>query len=182
MGGSVHADVIAVAHPVEVREADPPYAGLVTRTIAFAIDIAIVDAAALTAGAVVALGLSALDLPDTVKTVLAAVGAALALVWGIGYFAWFWSVAGQTPGDRVLGLQVLRADTGGPLPLRRAIVRVGALVLSAIPFCAGFLMILFDDRRRALHDRLVGTVVVYRTDPAAGGSSRSDEVPLRLGP
>ena len=27
-------------------------------------------------------------------------------------------------------------------------------------------MILFDDRRRALHDRLVKTVVVYRTDRA----------------
>ena len=28
-------------------------------------------------------------------------------------------------------------------------------------------MILFDDRRRALHDRLVKTVVVYRTDRGA---------------
>ena len=182
MGRGVHPDVIAVAHPVGVREADRPYAGLVTRTIAFAIDIAVIDAAALITGGIVALGLSALELPDTVKTVLAAVGAALALIWGIGYFAWFWSATGQTPGDRVLGLQVLRADTGRPLPLRRAIVRVGALVLSAIPFCAGFLMILFDDRRRALHDRLVGTVVVYRTDRATAVSSRSDEVVLRLGP
>jgi uncharacterized RDD family membrane protein YckC len=182
MGRGVHPDVIAVAHPVGAREADRPYAGLVTRTLAFAIDIAIIDAAALITGGIVALGLSALKLPDTVQTVLAAVGAALALVWGIGYFAWFWSGTGQTPGDRVLGLQVLRADTGRPLPLRRAIVRVGALVLSAIPFCAGFLMILFDERRRALHDRLVGTVVVYRTDQAIRGSSRSDEVALRLGP
>jgi uncharacterized RDD family membrane protein YckC len=41
------------------------------------------------------------------------------------------------------------------------VLRVGALVLSAIPFCAGFVMVLFDGRRRALHDRLVGTVVVY---------------------
>jgi uncharacterized RDD family membrane protein YckC len=182
MGRGVHPDVIAVAHPVGVREAERQYAGLVTRTLAFAIDIAIIDAAALVTGGIVALGLSALKLPDEVKTVLAAVGAALALVWGIGYFAWFWSAAGQTPGDRVLGLQVLRADTGRPIHMGRAIARVGALVLSAIPFCAGFVMILFDDRRRALHDRLVGTVVVYRTEPAAGVSPRSDEVALRLGP
>jgi uncharacterized RDD family membrane protein YckC len=182
MGRGVHPDVIAVAHPVGAREADRPYAGLVTRTLAFAIDIAIIDAVVLITGGIVALGLSALKLPDTVQTVLAAVGAALALLWGIGYFAWFWSVAGQTPGDRVLGLQVLRADTGRPLPMGRAIARVGALVLSAIPFCAGFVMILFDDRRRALHDRLVGTVVVYRADPAARGSSSSDEVALRPGP
>jgi len=182
MGRGVHSDVIAVARPAPSLVADREYAGLVTRTIAFAIDIAIVDATALTAGVIVALGLSALELPSTVQTVLAAVGAALAVVWAIGYFAWFWSAAGQTPGDRALGLQVLQAETGRTLPLGRAILRVGALVLSAIPFCAGFVMILFDDRRRALHDRLVGTVVVYRSDPAARGSSRSDEVALRPGP
>ena len=53
-------------------------------------------------------------------------------------------------------------------------------MLSAIPFCLGFVMILFDDRRRALHDRLVKTVVVYRAPPSA--SSRSDEVALRRAP
>ena len=136
----------------------------------------------LVTGGIIALGLSAFNIPDDVQTVLAAVGAALAILWGIGYFAWFWSAAGQTLGDRVLGLQVIRADTGQPLPIAKATLRVGALVLSAIPFCAGFLMILFDDRRRALHDRLCGTVVVYRTDRAPRASSRSDEVALRRAP
>jgi uncharacterized RDD family membrane protein YckC len=172
--------MIAAAQPVRPLTSSPPYAGLVTRTLAFAIDIAIIDAAALITGGIVALGLSALKLPDEVQTVLAAVGAALAVMWAIGYFAWFWSAAGQTPGDRVLGLQVLHAQTGRPLPLAKATLRVGALVLSAIPFCLGFVMILFDDRRRALHDRLVGTVVVYRAAP--GGSSRSDEIALRRAP
>jgi uncharacterized RDD family membrane protein YckC len=172
--------MIAAAQPVRPLTSSPPYAGLVTRTLAFAIDIAIIDAAALITGGIVALGLSALKLPDEVQTVLAVAGAALAVVWGIGYFAWFWSAAGQTPGDRVLGLQVLHAQTGRPVPLLKATLRVGALVLSAIPFCLGFVMILFDDRRRALHDRLVGTVVVYRAAPA--GSSRSDEVALRRAP
>jgi uncharacterized RDD family membrane protein YckC len=169
MGRGVHPDVIAIARPVTPLTAERPYAGLVTRTLAFAIDVAIVDAAALIVGGIVALGLSALKLPDTVQTVLVAAGAVLAVVWAVGYFAWFWSAAGQTPGDRVLGLQVIHAGTGRPLPLAKATLRVGALVLSAIPFCAGFLMILFDDRRRALHDRLVGTVVVYRSDRATRG-------------
>jgi uncharacterized RDD family membrane protein YckC len=149
------------------------YAGLATRTLAFALDVAIVDAVALTAGGVVALGLSALPLPGTVETVLAAAGAALAVVWAVGYFAWFWSAAGQTPGDRALGLQVIAADSRRPLTLARALLRVGALCLSAIPFCAGFLMILFDPRRRALHDRLVGTAVVYRPAPGRPMSPRS---------
>ena len=169
--------MIAAAQPVRPLTSSPPYAGLVTRTLAFAIDIAIIDAAVLITGGIVALGLSALKLPDEVQTVLAAVGAALALVWAIGYFAWFWSTAGQTPGDRVLGLQVLDAQTGRPIPMTRATLRVGALVLSAIPFCLGFVMILFDDRRRALHDRLVRTVVVYRIVSAE--APRSEAVALR---
>jgi uncharacterized RDD family membrane protein YckC len=172
--------IAATAQPARPVPSSASYAGLVTRTLAFGLDIAIIDGVALVTGGVVALGLSAFDLPDTVKTVLAATGAVLAVLWSIGYFAWFWSATGQTPGDRVLGLEVIRADTGRPLPLRRATLRVFALLLSAIPFCAGFLMILFDDHRRALHDRLVGTVVVYR--PSGSRSSRSDEVVLRLGP
>ena len=172
--------MIAAAEPVRPLTSSPPYAGLVTRTIAFSIDIAIIDVVVLVTGGIVALGLSALKLPSEVTTVLAAIGAVLAVVWGISYFAWFWSVNGQTPGDRMLGLQVLHAQTGRPLPLPKAALRVGALVLSAIPFCLGFVMILFDDRRRALHDRLVGTVVVYRAAP--GRSSRSGEVALRRAP
>jgi uncharacterized RDD family membrane protein YckC len=153
--------------------ATPVYAGLVTRTLAFAIDVAIIDVTALTVGGVVALGLSPFDLPSTVVSVLVVVGAALALAWTVGYFSWFWSVAGQTPGDRLLRLKVLHVATGRPPTLPRAVLRVGALVLSAIPFCAGFLMILFDGRRRALHDRLVATVVIY-TPP--GPQDASDEV------
>jgi uncharacterized RDD family membrane protein YckC len=103
--------------------------------------------------------------PKEVVTVLAAIGAVIAIVWSIAYFAYFWSATGQTPGDRLLGLQVLEAKTGEPPHLGRAVVRVPALVLSAIPFLAGFLMILVDGRRRALHDHLVGTVVIYLREP-----------------
>jgi uncharacterized RDD family membrane protein YckC len=157
----------------------PLYAGLVTRTLAFAVDVAIVDVTALTVGGVVALGLSPFSLPATVQTVLLAAGAALAVAWTVGYFGWFWSVAGQTPGDRLLRLKVLRVETGRPPSASRAVLRVGALVLSAIPFCAGFLLILFDGRRRALHDRLVGTVVVYAP---SGRSPASGEVVLQPRP
>jgi uncharacterized RDD family membrane protein YckC len=55
------------------------------------------------------------------------------------------------------------ARTGLPLRPRRALLRLLALPLSALPLCAGFLLIVFDARRRALHDRLVGTVVIYST-------------------
>jgi uncharacterized RDD family membrane protein YckC len=47
------------------------------------------------------------------------------------------------------------------------------LPLSAIPLCAGFLMILVDRRRRALHDRIVRTVVVYVPAPVSERASRT---------
>ena len=37
---------------------------------------------------------------------------------------------------------------------------MAGMVLAAIPLLAGYLMVLFDDRRRGLHDRLARTVVV----------------------
>jgi uncharacterized RDD family membrane protein YckC len=153
--------VLADPQPQPRAAVPPAYAGLVTRTLAFALDVAIIDVVALVTGAIVALGLSALDIPDKVMTVLTVAGAAITVLWSIGYLAWFWSASGQTPGDRVLGLRVLRASTGEPISFGRAVVRVFALLLSALPFCFGFVMILFDDRRRALHDRIVHTVVVY---------------------
>ena len=151
----------AAASPVAVAEDGAAYAGLATRTLAFALDAALINATAWFVGTVVALGLSLLGVPGELKTWLAAIGAALALVWTVAYFAFFWSSSGQTPGNRVLGIRVQDAATAGPVRARRALLRVVLLPLSALPLCAGFLLILVDDRRRALHDGLAGTTVVY---------------------
>jgi uncharacterized RDD family membrane protein YckC len=154
---------------------DPPpsgYAGLATRTLAFAADAAVINVVAWFVAAVVALGLSLLAIPHQVAVILAAIGAAIALLWSICYFAFFWSASGQTPGNRLMRIRVLDAN-GKPLRLRRALLRVLLLPLSAIPLCAGFLLVLVDDRRRALHDRLVRTVVVHVPEkPRPQASSR----------
>jgi uncharacterized RDD family membrane protein YckC len=88
----------------------------------------------------------------------------LALLWTVSYFVFFWSTEGQTPGNRLMCIRVQDAVTGGPLRARRALARVLLLPVSAIPLFAGYLMILVDRRRRALHDRLVRSVVVYVPD------------------
>ena len=137
------------------------YAGFVTRAIAFAIDVALVDLAALIVAVVVGLGMSALDVPDVVVTITIAVGGVVYLAWFVGYFAMFWSTTGQTPGSRVMGVRVVCANGGEAVRLRAAVVRLAGMVLAAIPLFAGFLLILIDDRRRGLQDRLAGTVVVY---------------------
>src|SRR4051794_41741049 len=102
----------------------PAFAGLATRTLAFAIDAAVINTAAWVVGAIVALGLSLLNIPDDIRTLLAAIGAAVALVWTIGYFVFFWSANGQTPGNRLLGITVRDGRSGEPLRARRAALRV----------------------------------------------------------
>jgi uncharacterized RDD family membrane protein YckC len=142
------------------------YEGLVTRSIAFAVDAAVINLIAIAVGAVVALAVSVLSVPDWLETVLLAVGGAAYLLWTVGYFATFWSTTGQTPGDRLMQIRVCRADDGKPLSVARSVFRLGWLTVAAIPLFAGFLPILFDDRRRGLHDMLAGTVVVASASPA----------------
>jgi len=137
------------------------YAGLVTRAIAFAIDAAIINLAAATVAVVVGLGVSVLDVPGAVVTVAVAVGGVAYVVWTVGYFATFWSTTGQTPGSRAMGIRVVCTKGDDPISVRRAITRLVGMVLAAIPFFAGFLLIAVDDRRRGLQDRLARTLVLY---------------------
>lgn len=150
------------------------YAGLATRTLAFAADAVIINAIAWFVGVVIALGLSLVHVPDDVQTILRVIAAGAALLWSVAYFTFFWSTNGQTPGDRLLGIRVEDAATAQPIRTRRALLRVVVLPLSFIPLCAGILLILVDGRRRALHDRLARTVVVYAPEdpPVVHPSSR----------
>ncbi len=138
-----------------------PYAGLASRTLAFGVDAGIINGVAFITGLIVGAGLSLLQVPSGVESALAALGGLLAVVWAIAYFVFFWSASGQTPGNRLLDIKVRMADENRPPSPRRAFLRVVLLPLSAIPLCAGFLLILVDRRRRALHDCIAGTVVVY---------------------
>lgn len=144
--------------------AERSYQGLVTRTIAFAIDAAIINVVAIVVGTGFALVLSVLHLPQSLDPVLVALGGASFLLWSIGYFVVFWSSTGETAGDRVMRIRVIMADGGGPPRPLRALVRLGALILAAIPLFLGLLPILVDERRRGVHDMLVGTVVVAAPD------------------
>ena len=74
------------------------------------------------------------------------------------YFVLFWSTAGQTPGMRLMHVRVLDRH-GDPPGLGRSLVRFVGLLLAIVPLFAGFLPVLFDERRRGLHDYLAGTVV-----------------------
>ena len=169
-----HRRAAAAAAAVAARRSQaaphtgPEYEGLVTRTLAFALDAAVITIVAVVVGTAIGLCLSILSIPEGVKDVLLGIGAFVSLVWSTVYFVTFWSTTGQTPGNRLLGIRVCR-DDGRVLKPTRAFVRLCALVLAAIPLLAGFLPILFDERRRGLQDILAGTVVV--------GARERDEPP-----
>jgi uncharacterized RDD family membrane protein YckC len=152
--------VAAEAAIADVPAAPPAYIGLVTRTIAFAADAAVIQIVAILVAGTGALILSVIDPSDDSRKVLAIVGAAVYALWLTGYFVLFWSSTGQTPGDRLFEIRVCRARDGAPPSPGKAVVRLVGLILAAIPLFLGYLPILLDDRRRGIHDMLAGTVVV----------------------
>lgn len=137
------------------------YAGIVTRATAFLLDIVLLNVSLAVAATVIGLAVSMLvpgDAHVSDGVIAAALGGSFLLM--AAYFVAFWTLAGQTPGMRFMGLQVEALSGGRPAP-GQAIVRVCGMALAAIPLFAGYALILFDDRRQALQDKLARTVVVY---------------------
>lgn len=137
------------------------YAGAVTRLLAFIADAAIVTI--------------------TFSMFLAISGFAINLIWGhdldlsddgsawwllgiaayAGFYAWVGLVtAGRTFGKSIVGLRVVDRS-GGPLMPRAATIRVVTFPLNFLLFGLGFAGIVFDRERRALHDYLAKSAVVY---------------------
>jgi uncharacterized RDD family membrane protein YckC len=150
-----------VGPAVSSRKHPELYAGIVTRTAAFAIDGAIVGGAAALVGVTVGLGLSVLHLPSQLDAIIAACLGGVALLWSVAYFVFFWSSTGQTPGSRVMSIAVRDSRHRGSLEPRRALVRFLALWLGALAFLMGLLMMLWDRLSRCFQDRVARTIVVY---------------------
>lgn len=142
------------------------YAGAVTRLVSFVVDQAI-SATSFAAGTAVVAWVLALVSSDRVEIHLGAAGVGLLYtLWAFAYLAYPWAVSGKTPGMALMGLRVVRTD-GDDAGGRRAAVRAITLPLSFLTLGIGFLPILLGRRRRALHDLLAGTVVVYAWDARA---------------
>jgi uncharacterized RDD family membrane protein YckC len=151
------------------------YAGIVTRALALATDAIVTTFLYMSVVGVVALVASLVGglRPEWLVGVLGGVG--WILIAG-AYFVLFWSAAGQTPGMRLLRLRVHTA-TGGVPSVGRSVVRLVGLVFAIVPMFAGFVPVLFDERRRGLADYVAGTVVLY--DDVAAPESSSYDSPER---
>jgi uncharacterized RDD family membrane protein YckC len=81
------------------------------------------------------------------------------LVVVLAYSVYFIRRYEATPGKRLLGLRVVRAD-GGRVGVGRVIGRHFAEQVSTLTFFAGYVMAAFDEEKRTLHDMMCGTRVV----------------------
>jgi uncharacterized RDD family membrane protein YckC len=145
--------------------------GLVVRAISWLIDVALLDLAYLAISAIFGVNISDAVGDDGLSASSVAVGGALWIAAGATYLGLLWSFAGQTIGMRFLSI---RLDAGGrrEIGARRATRRVIGVALCFITLGIGFLIALFDDRRRTLADRLAGTTVVEDDRPEVAPWSR----------
>ncbi len=153
--------------PAELTEGrQGHYAGAVTRAVAFGADVGAVWG--LYALGVYALSLATQLLFGKAINISHHQGAALivVLIWGFIYFAYQWALGGKTIGMAVFGLQVVGSD-GSPVTGRQAVVRTLALPLSFLILPLALLLILVQRERRALHDLIGHTAVVYGWDARA---------------
>ncbi|MCX5770492.1 MAG: RDD family protein [Candidatus Hydrogenedentes bacterium] len=88
-------------------------------------------------------------------------GSGINYVIGLAYNVFFLGRFGATPGKMLLGLKVVRPD-GDSISYLRALGRVFAEYLSMIILYIGYLMVLFDEERRSLHDRICDTRVILK--------------------
>lgn len=139
-------------------------AGFATRALALSIDGAILGGATVLVelGVALAARVVGLHLTSGDPLVAALAGAGWILLVSV-YLATFWSLTGQTPGMRFMGLRVIDR-TGAPLGHLQSVRRLVGMALAALPAGAGFLLVLVDDRRRGLQDFIASTLVIH--DPA----------------
>jgi uncharacterized RDD family membrane protein YckC len=163
--GGVRASAVRLDDRAERVVRRPPrtdgsiYGGIVTRAIALATDAAVILVLFMSVVGIAALVAS---LVGGLRPAWLA-GALLASGWMLitaTYFVLFWSAAGQTPGMRLLRVRV-GGPQGDPPSIGRSLVRLVGLVLAIVPLFAGFVPVLFTERRRGLPDFLAGTVVLY---------------------
>lgn len=83
----------------------------------------------------------------------------LSMLVGPVYKTIFVSQGGQTPGKMAAGLRVIRSD-GEPVSVGRALARAGAEYVSMVTLGLGYVAAAFGEKR-ALHDFIAGTRVVY---------------------
>jgi len=92
---------------------------------------------------------------------VAIMGFIAGLLLNAAYVIYFTGNFGATPGKMACKLQIIRAD-GSPLTFGTATGRYFGEMLSGLTLGIGYIMVAFDEEKRALHDRVCDTRVVRK--------------------
>ena len=152
---------------------DRKTAGFFSRTVAFLLDLFLLAVIQLMSGVVFFLILQFFHYEQILNYVASMLGvdnfivqltgliSPIFFLMTLGYFVFFWTLVGYTPGKALLGLQIVRQN-GQPLSVGRSILRYFGYLVSAVPLFLGFIWILFDHQHEGWHDKIANTHVIYR--------------------
>ncbi len=77
----------------------------------------------------------------------------------------FWKkFKGATPGKKFVGIKIVDNKTFSEITNKQAIIRSFGYIPSALFFGLGFFMVLFRKDKRAFHDLLADTAVIYEKE------------------
>lgn len=163
------------ASPASRHGASPPvaqdrlqgrYAGAASRFSAYVVDAAV-------SSALFMLGLAVVSYAASIVTGRAIswsrndlIAGIIFLAWEFAYYAYSWAAAGRTPGMALMGVRVIQPSGGGLRP-SQAIIRTLVFPFSFLFLGLGFIGILTQRRRQALHDLAAATAVSYEWDARA---------------
>jgi uncharacterized RDD family membrane protein YckC len=81
----------------------------------------------------------------------------MSFLFGLGYYVFFLTAYGATLGKMAVGVKIVTPN-GGPISFGRAVARYFCTTfLEVFTLWIGYLIALFDDQNRTLHDRICGT-------------------------
>lgn len=152
----------AATRPWHGQPPPPPaapelYRGLILRrSLAYLIDIVIIAVLGLCLGfALWLVGILTFGLLTPLAVVIMA-------VWPLAYHSFFIATRGATPGMGLFGLELRDWSGAAVVPLQAVLVVLLFYVTVSLTAWLVLVVVLFNDRRRALHDILASTVMVRR--------------------
>lgn len=165
-GQPVQPDPYAQQNPYGAPQ-PPAYSG-VPQGVTFAhwgkrVGATLIDSLVLLAAyipAIIGAGLSSDPGTSGIGTVLTLIG----LVLYIGVFVWNVCIkqggTGYSIGKGVMGIKLVKAETGLPIGAGMSFVRQIAHILDGLPCYLGFLWPLWDEKRQTFADKIIGTYVI----------------------
>ncbi|HCM37364.1 MAG: hypothetical protein UV61_C0016G0014 [Candidatus Gottesmanbacteria bacterium GW2011_GWB1_43_11] len=148
------------------------YVGFGRRFLAFNIDLLLINLITLLIilplSFSVGFAVGASGAPKSSLSWLNILSGLIGLSTAVGYYVLFWTKqSGQTLGNRLLALRVIKED-GSELDVGTSVIRYIGYVLSGVILGLGYLWVIFDSKKQGWHDKIAKTYVVE-----SGGKSRT---------